>query len=103
MTAGWTLDRTLWNELLRVSKELSWRRVELYVQNSYRIPVDNTGVYLIGTRPPFQALKSLEAYTILYAGQVKSSARGLRTRFLEHIRKPIWFVLGSQSTTLSGR
>ena len=88
MTAEWTLDRTLWSELLRVSSELSWRRVELYVKNSNRIPSDDTGVYLIGTCPPFHALKTLGAYTILYAGQVKSTSRGLRTRFLEHIREP---------------
>lgn len=87
-STGWSPEKRLWSELVRVSGDLSWKRVVLDSSRSHRIPKEDTGVYLICSCPPFEALKSLTTYTVLYAGQVKSNKRGLRTRFLEHIRKP---------------
>ena len=88
MTVGWSPEKKLWNELVRIGASLSWKRVDLDSSRSHRIPEKDTGVYLICASAPSEAVKTLNACTVLYAGQVKSSRRGLRTRFLEHIKKP---------------
>ena len=87
-TVGWSPEKELWEELVHVSGDLAWKRVNLDSSHSHRIPKQVTGVYLICAPPPFEAVKMLNAYTMLYAGQVKSQSRGLQTRFLEHIRTP---------------
>ena len=87
-TVGWSPEKELWKELVRVSGDLAWKRVNLDSSHSHRIPKQDTGVYLICAPPPSEAVKMLNAYTVLYAGQVKSQSRGLQTRFLEHIRTP---------------
>jgi len=84
---GWSCDKNLWDELERLGKSLSWTKVPSDQNASHRVP-DGIGVYLICASPPADSVKKLKAYTVLYAGQVKSPSRGLRTRFLEHINQP---------------
>ena len=86
-TIGWSPEKNLWNELIRVSKNLSWKKIKLDLSSSHRVS-KQIGVYLICACHPYEAVKGLKAYTVLYTGQVKSEDRGLRTRFLEHIKKP---------------
>ena len=87
-SVGWSPEKKLWNELVSVSGDIQWKRVDLNSSRSHRIPKQDTGVYLICAHPPSEAVKGLNAYTVLYGGQVKSPNRGLRARFLEHIRRP---------------
>ena len=87
-SVGWSSERDLWNELVRVTGDLKWKKVGLDAGSSHRIPKDGTGVYLICASPPLEAVNAIGAYTVLYAGQVNSRNRGLHTRFLEHIRRP---------------
>ena len=84
---GWSCDKNLWDELERLGKSLSWTKVPSDRNASHRVP-DGIGVYLICASPPADSVEMLKAYTVLYAGQVKSPRRGLRTRFLEHINRP---------------
>lgn len=86
-TIGWSCQLDLWRELQQVGKNRSWRSVELDSERSHLIPLA-TGVYLICARPPIEAVKRIGTYAVIYAGQVKSPERGLRTRFLEHIHRP---------------
>ena len=87
-SVGWSPERELWNELVSVTREFRWKKVGLELSSSHRIPKHDTGVYLICARPPSVAVEAINAYTVLYAGQVKSRNRGLHARFLEHIRRP---------------
>lgn len=84
---GWSYQKELWDELERLGKSLSWKKVPSDPNSSHLVPENDIGVYLICASPPANSVKSLKAYTVLYAGQVNSFDRGLRTRFLEHIKK----------------
>ena len=88
LTTGWSPERRLWDKLKDLGKELSWKKVEFDPNKSHLLPEDDRGVYLICAAPPVDTINVLNAYTILYAGQVKSERRSLRHRFLEHIRHP---------------
>ena len=85
---GWSPIRELWDELSRQTHTLDWKRVDFSLSRTVRVPPHDTGVYLICTRPPERVLHKAKPYTVLYAGQVKSRARGLRTRFRDHIQRP---------------
>lgn len=85
---GWTPSRELWSELSTVAQGLIWRRVDMNLNRADGVPKEKTGVYLICAGPPGETFSQLSPYTVLYAGQVKSRSRGLRTRFREHIRHP---------------
>ena len=85
---GWSYQKNLWDELERLGKSLSWTKVPSDPNVSHRVPKNDIGVYLICASPPADSVKSLNTYTVLYAGQVNSFHRGLRTRFLDHINKP---------------
>ena len=85
---GWSYQKELWDELERLGRSLSWTKVPSDPNASHRVPKNDIGVYLICASPPADPVKPLNTYTVLYAGQVNSSHRGLRTRFLEHINKP---------------
>ena len=85
---GWSYQKKLWDELEHLGKNLSWKKVPSDPNASHLVPKNDIGVYLICAGPPANSVKSLNTYTVLYAGQVKSFDRGLRTRFLDHIRKP---------------
>lgn len=52
------------------------------------VPKRVTGVYLIRAGTPGGIFSQLAPYTGLYAGQVKSPPRDVRTRFREHTRCP---------------
>lgn len=86
--SGWSPNRKLWDELGALSKDLSWKKVEFDRNRSHLVSNNDRGVYLICASPPIETISVINAYTILYAGQVKSRNRSLRTRFLEHIRNP---------------
>ena len=86
--SGWSPDRKLWDELGTLSKDLSWKKVEFDRNRSHLVSNNDRGVYLICASPPIETISVINAYTILYAGQVKSRNRSLRMRFLEHIRTP---------------
>lgn len=88
LTPGWSPERRLWNELENLSGTLFWKKVELDRNRAHLVSESDQGVYLICASPPVQTINAINAYTILYAGQVKSRNRSLRTRFLEHIRNP---------------
>lgn len=88
LNTGWSPERRLWDELRNVGKELSRRKIELDPNQSHLLPESARGVYLICASPPKNAINALGAYAILYAGQVKSRCRSLRSRFLEHISHP---------------
>ena len=88
LTAGWSPSKELWEKVTFVGENLSWRRVDMDLNQLHRVPKDRPGVYLRAAPPPTEAMKVLNLYTVLYAGQVKSPHRGLRTRFREHIRQP---------------
>lgn len=85
---GWSPERKLWDELGRLSTDLSWKRVAFDPNRASRISMNQRGVYLICASPPVEAIEAINAYTVLYTGQVKSLTHGLRARFLEHIRTP---------------
>lgn len=85
---GWSPEKEFWDALVVASGDIHWRRVDLDLNRSDRVPRQGTGVYLICAHPASKAVESINAYTVLYAGQVKSRLRGLRTRFREHIRSP---------------
>lgn len=87
-TPGWSPDETLWNELAKISGDLVWKKVEFATSYSHLVPDRKIGVYLICANAPKEIMKQLGAYTVLYAGQVKSQERGLRARFLEHVKNP---------------
>ena len=87
LAGGWSPERALWLELERVSGTYSWRCVNLDSTRAHQIPKES-GVYLICASPPGSLATEISAYTVLYAGQVNSSKRGLRTRFLDHIQRP---------------
>ena len=88
LAPGWSPERNLWDELERLSRDLSWKKVEFDRNRAHLISMNERGVYLICAAPPVETIKTVNAYTVLYAGQVKSRNRSLRTRFLEHIRTP---------------
>ena len=83
-TNGWSPDRALWCELVRVTNGLSWRNVDLDRSSRHRVP-EHSGVYAICAESPLEAQMNFNACTILYAGQSK---RCLRTRFLQHSQNP---------------
>ena len=83
---GWSPEKELWAELERLSADQSWTKVTLDRNRSHLVSDSDPGVYLIGAAPPPRILEKVRVYAILYAGQVKT--RNLRTRFLEHIRRP---------------
>lgn len=85
---GWSSEPPIWQELAGLTQLLSWKRIPFDSSRSHRVPEHDTGVYLICVSPPFGTLKKLNAYTVLYAGQVKSHIRGFRTRFSEHLKRP---------------
>lgn len=87
-STGWSPDPGLWAALSRKTGGIAWKRVDFSPSLTHRVPKQDAGVYLICARPPARALETIKTYTVLYAGQVKSRARGLRTRFLEHIQRP---------------
>ena len=87
-TPGWSPERKLWDELERLSEDLSWKKVELDQKRAHLVSKNDRGVYLICASPPIKTISAINAYTILYAGQVKSYNRSLQNRFLEHIRYP---------------
>ena len=78
----------MWNELEALGRDLSWRKVTLEPDRGHLLPNGKRGVYLIGASPPARSLNVINAYTVLYVGQVKSPRRSLRDRFLEHVRRP---------------
>ena len=86
--SGWSHERKLWDELNTLNRGLVWRKVEFDQNRSHLVSDNDRGVYLICASPPAETINVINAYTILYAGQVKSRNRSLRTRFLEHIRNP---------------
>ena len=88
LTTGWSPERGLWDKLKETGEDLSWKKVEYDPNKSHLLPGDDRGVYLICAAPPANTINALNAYTILYAGQVKGERRSLRHRFLEHIRHP---------------
>jgi len=83
---GWSCEKSLWDRLESLGKDLSWRKVKFYPDNISKVPAKKRGVYLICAYPPVNLLKNIGAYTILYAGQVKSHHRGFQNRFSEHIK-----------------
>ena len=85
---GWSSERKLWTELEQLSNGLLWKKVIFEPDREHLLPDSDRGVYLICATPPIESLSVVSAYTILYAGRVKSSHRSLRDRFLEHIRRP---------------
>ena len=85
---GWSPEKRLWDELEEVGEGLSWKRIDFNLRQSDSLPKDDRGVYLICAAPPGNTISTINAYTILYAGQVKSDRRGLRSRFREHINNP---------------
>ena len=85
---GWSPERRLWNELEQLSTGLAWKKVVFEPERGHLLPDRDRGVYLICAAPPARSLSVVEAYTILYVGQVKGSHRSLRDRFLEHVRRP---------------
>ena len=85
---SWSPNREFWAELRVVAQGLRWRRVNMNLNRVDGVPKDDTGVYLICVGPPQAFLRPLCPYTVIYAGQVKSRSRGLRTRFREHIQHP---------------
>lgn len=84
---GWSPEKKLWEQLDRIGKNLQWRRVSLDSNYLSRVP-RSSGVYVICTSPPFESVKAIGAHSVVYAGQVKSTNRGLQTRFREHIMNP---------------
>lgn len=87
-STGWSAERTLWQELVRLSAHLQWRCVALDLSRSHQVPADDTGVYLLCARPLSGALEEISAYTALYAGQVHGETRSFRKRFVDHIKRP---------------
>lgn len=85
---GWSPDKNLWEKLGELGSELSWKKVTFELSRRHLLPEKKRGVYMIGAAPPIKSMGIVGAYTILYAGQVKSGRRGLRDRFLEHIKRP---------------
>ena len=85
---GWSPERSLWDELESLGRDLSWKKVALEQNRGHLLPDGQRGGYLIGASPPAPSLNAVNAYTILHAGQVKSPRRGLRGRLLEHVRRP---------------
>lgn len=116
LNTGWSPERKLWDELRNAGRELSWKKIEFDPNKSHLLPENARGVYLICASPPKDAINALGAYTILYAGQVKSERRSLRNRFLEHIRHPrpklklfvdcyypdvhFWFAIAHEPSTI---
>lgn len=74
--------------LEHLSKGLSWKKVDLDKNRAHLVSKNDQGVYLICASPPVKTINVISAYTILYAGQVKSHGRSLQDRFLEHIDNP---------------
>lgn len=87
-TPGWSPDEALWDELARISCDLIWKKVKFDASYSHLVSNQKIGVYLICANTPKEAIKQLSAYTVLYAGQVRSHEHGLQARFLEHVRNP---------------
>ena len=87
-TPGWSPEKKLWDELEYLGEDLSWKKVELDQNRAHLVSKNDRGVYLICASPPVKTIDAINAYTILYAGQVKSRNRSLQNRFLEHIRRP---------------
>lgn len=85
---GWSTNPRLWKELDNLGKNLSWKNVNLDLSKKHLLPGNYRGVYLICAFSPSKTLDLIKAYTILYAGKVTSSNRGLRNRFIEHINHP---------------
>ena len=85
---GWSPEKELWDELEKVGGDLSWRRVDFDSNQSDQLPRNDRGVYLICAAPPGSTISIINAYTILYAGRVKSDRRGFRSRFREHLNNP---------------
>ena len=85
---GWSSETAIWKELFELTQLLSWNRIPFDSSRLHRVPKDKTGVYLICVRPPFGVIEKLNAYTVIYAGQVRSHIRGFRTRFSEHLNQP---------------
>ncbi len=90
MTAqtGWSDERRVWDAFKYFGADLSWQKVPFDPHVLHRVPAHASGVYLVCARPPAEPLAPLNAYTVLYAGQVKQSAHGLRARFREHLKRP---------------
>ena len=84
---GWSPNRRLWDELQNLGEGLSWRKVAFELSREHLLPGDH-GVYLICAAPPTKTIDIVKAYTILYAGRVTGSRRGLRDRFIDHIKNP---------------
>ena len=80
---GWSTCSELWSELVHVTKDLDWKKIDFNRDSSHRIPKDSNGVYLICARSP---VKATSAYTVIYVGQVNRFR--LRDRFLEHVKNP---------------
>lgn len=85
---GWSDQKQVWEELKSLGADLSWTKVPFDPHVSHHVPAHRSGVYLVCARPPAEPLAALNAYTVLYAGQVKQSAHGLRARFQEHLKRP---------------
>lgn len=71
-----------------MAQSQNWQRVTLNLNRADGVPKGETGVYLICAGPPGGIFSQLAPYTGLYAGQVKSPSRDVRTRFREHIQYP---------------
>ena len=87
-TPGWSADKKLWDHLDKLSRGLSWRKVEFSPSREGVVPSSEHGVYLICASPPAKTLDAVNAYTILYVGQQQGGTRSLRERFREHIDTP---------------
>ena len=85
---SWSPEKDLWQQVLDLGGDLQWKRVRFDINREVLIPLQSTGVYLICVHPPRNAFKEIKPCTIIYAGQVKSATRGIRTRFLDHINNP---------------
>lgn len=93
---GWKADLSRWKELAKVGirENLKWKKVNFLENRKDSIPERDAGIYLIcagpprvslSEEPPCEVLASLKLYNVLYAGK---TTRGLRARFLEHIKRP---------------
>ena len=80
---GWSTCKELWSEVVHVTKDLEWKKIDFNRNSSHRIPKDSNGVYLICARSP---VKTMSAHTVIYIGQVNRFR--LRARFLEHVNNP---------------
>ena len=81
---GWSPNKELWDELVRLTDNLVWNNCKLDPSFKHRVP-KHSGVYVICSSPPFPPAVTLKPSIVLYAGQSKGN---LRSRFNEHSNNP---------------